>query len=221
MNSVVKQMFAVLMLLGALSGMVLAGSYKLTKPLIEKHRLEELQRSIFVVLPEATSYKEISSDDIQVYKGLKDDQSSAGYAFVAKGPGFQGTIGMMVGVDAKIQTLLGMQVLQQLETPGLGAKIAEDDFQAQFADLQPNWTDTISAASIEQANAGSEDVGAGQPVLTVADIPEFISYVKNIAPDDPNEIQAITGATISSVAVVSIINQHLYVLWEVVGDDIQ
>ena len=219
MNSVVKQMFAVLILVGALSGLVLAGSYQLTKPLIEKHKLEELKQSIFVVLPEAKSYEKIESDLIQAYKGLKEDQSSAGFAFVAKGPGFQGNIGMMVGVDAKMQRVLGMQVLEQSETPGLGAKIAEESFEAQFVSLEPKWADTISAASSEQADAESADVG--QPALTVAEIPEFIGYVKNVAPDEPHEIQAITGATISSVAVVSIINQHLYTLWEVVGDDIQ
>ena len=35
MNRVVKQMFAVLMVVGAVSGMVLAGTEKLTQPLIE------------------------------------------------------------------------------------------------------------------------------------------------------------------------------------------
>jgi len=36
-----------------------------------------------------------------------------------------------------------------------------------------------------------------------------IGYVKNVKPDKPNEIQAITAATISSAAVVKILNKEI------------
>ena len=36
-----------------------------------------------------------------------------------------------------------------------------------------------------------------------------IGYVKNVKPDKPNEIQAITAATISSAAVVKILNKQI------------
>jgi Na+-translocating ferredoxin:NAD+ oxidoreductase RnfG subunit len=36
-----------------------------------------------------------------------------------------------------------------------------------------------------------------------------IGYVKNKKPDKPNDIQAITAATISSVAVVKILNKKI------------
>ena len=216
MNSVVKQMFAVLMLVGALSGLVLAGSYTLTKPLIDRHAAEELEQSIFVVLPGAERYEEIDADQLEVYRGLQADNSVVGYAFVAEGSGFQGPIRMMVGIDGELQHLLGMRVLAQSETPGLGAKITEDSFQAQFVDLQPQWEDTLSAASHGQPEAATE-----QDAPAITTIPKFITYVKNMTPDDPNEIQAITGATISSDAVVSTINQHLYILQHIVSDEVQ
>jgi electron transport complex protein RnfG len=41
-----------------------------------------------------------------------------------------------------------------------------------------------------------------------------IGYVKNKAPDKPTDIQAITGATISSRSVVSIINRNIKSLQE-------
>ncbi len=201
MNSVVKQMFVVLVAIGSLSGLVLAGSYKLTRPLIEQHKREELQQSIFVVLPDAKSYEDISTADIQIYKGFTEKNEPAGYAFVAEGPGFQGPIRMIAGIAPDMHTLLGMQVLEQVETPGLGAKIAETNFEQQFNGLSPAWPDAISAAT---------EAGTSQA------IPACITYVKNLPPDDPNEIQAITGATISSVAVVNIVNQHLYKLWDAV-----
>jgi electron transport complex protein RnfG len=195
--NVVKQMFAVLTVVGVMSSLVLAASYKFTKPRIEQHKLEELRRSIFVVVPEAKTYEEIGTAEFKVFKGLNEQSELAGYAFIAQGSGFQGTIRMIVGIAPDLKTLFGMRVLEQVETPGLGAKIAEDtakkDFFEQFAGLQPDWT-------VDDAMTES------QAAQMIAD---FLAYVKNLTPDDPNEIQAITGATISSAAVVKIVNQSL------------
>lgn len=202
MNSVVKQMFTVLMVVGAVSGMVLAGTEKLTQPLIEKHKQEALKQSIFEVIPNTETYEEVALGDFRVFKGLGENKNVTGYAFLAEGPGFQGTIRMIVGIGPDLKTLLGMKVLEQLETPGLGAKIAADtprkDFSEQFQSLHPDWT-------------ADDNIPDEQGVANDAD---FVTYVKNQTPDDPNEVQAITGATISSAAVVEIINTHLDLLEE-------
>ncbi len=205
MNSVVKQMFATLIIVGGAAALLLAGSYKLTKPRIERHKREELQKAIFLVLPDAKECERtpdqecanIGTERFRVYKGLDQQEKAEGYAFIAEGPGFQGIIRMIVGINHDLNALSGMRVLGHVETPGLGAKIADDtakkDFFEQFAGLQPDWTadDTMQESQLAQ--------------ITV----DFITSVKNITPDDPNEIQAITGATISSTAVVKIINQSL------------
>ena len=224
MNSVVKQMFAVLMLVGGISGLILAGTEKLTQPLIEKHKREELQKSIFVVLPnakdcernESNECKNIGTEEFRVYKGLNEQNEAAGYAFIAEGAGFQGKIRMIVGIDADVKTLLGMKVLEQVETPGLGAKIAEEtpkeDFFEQFAGLKPVRTsDSLTSGS------GQKKPATEEPQTTEKLPANFIKYVKNEVPDEENEVQAITGATISSKAVVGIINQSLANLWNIVG----
>jgi Na+-translocating ferredoxin:NAD+ oxidoreductase subunit G len=196
--SVVKQMFAVLIGVGLFSSVVLSASYKLTKPLIEQHKLEQLKESIFEVLPKAETYEEVSTEQLQVYKGLDEQGQPVGYAFVAKGSGFQGTIRMIVGIDQELDTLLGMRVLEQVETPGLGAKIAQEtpkkDFYEQFTKLELDVDDAEPGPPPEEE--------------------DFVTYVKNEVPDEPNEIQAITGATISSKAVVEIINQSLDQLYQ-------
>lgn len=215
MNSVVKQMFIVLIVVGVVSGLVLAATEKLTLPLIQQHKQEQLQESIFEVIPEAKTYEEISSGDFRVFKGLNEQQETVGYAFIAQGPGFQGTIRMIVGIDEDLDPLLGMEVLEQVETPGLGAKIAEEtpkkDFAEQFEDLEPDWGDATTASSPQESPPAEED----QQVAETS-APQFITYVKNAVPDDPNEVQAITGATISSAAVVRIINESLVKLKNVV-----
>jgi electron transport complex protein RnfG len=206
--SVVKQMFAVLVTVGVVSSLALAATYTLTQPRIEQNKREELQESIFVVLPDAkdcernenNECKNIGTEEFEVYKGLNENKEPVGYAFVAEGSGFQGTIEMIVGIDSDLDTLFGMKVLEQGETPGLGAKIAEEtpkkDFSEQFVKL---------------AIPASEKA---------AEIADFILCVKGVEdPNVPNDVQAITGATISSNAVVSIINQSLVKLLEVVKKD--
>ncbi len=56
-------------------------------------------------------------------------------------------------------------------------------------------------------NRISEDTFQGQ-FKGLSTEPE-ITYVKNKKPEKPNEIQAITGATISSKSVVAIVNKEL------------
>ncbi len=100
----------------------------------------------------------------------------AGYAVPASGNGFQGKIGLMFGLTPGKDATTGLTVLETVETPGLGDKITLAPFLDQFAGLG---------------------------------LAEGVSYVKNRPPDRPLEvgqIDAITGATISSAAVVSIIN---------------
>ena len=71
--------------------------------------------------------------------------------------------------------MVGMEILQSRETPGLGDKIYKDaDFVASFNDLSAD--------------------------------PQIVT-VKKGAGSAANEVDAITGATISSKAVVQIINR--------------
>ena len=112
-------------------GGILAIVYNLVEPKIEANRIAEERRAIFSVLPEAKEYETIIKaiqvdkgvEEIKIFKGLDADGMSVGYAFIAKGAGFQGMITMMVGLNNDYIRLTGMQVLEQIETPGLGNKI--------------------------------------------------------------------------------------------------
>ncbi|MCK4738427.1 MAG: FMN-binding protein [Deltaproteobacteria bacterium] len=165
-------------------GGLLAGFYQLVAPRIEANRLAEEKRAIFAVLDGATGYeifdKEIGSGEekevIRIFKGIGKEGELKGYAFVAEGPGFADKIVMMVGLNADEVTLSGLEVLYQIETPGLGNKIAEEKFESQFIGLH---------------------------------IKPKVWYVKNKKPTKPTDIQAITGATISSVVVVKAINSAI------------
>ena len=108
----------------------------------------------------------VSSDMSGVYNA---------YAVPAAGPGFQDTIALLYGYKPRDRQVVGMEILESRETPGLGDKIYKDaDFVAEFSALLVD--------------------------------PEIVA-VKKGTKTGANQVDAITGATISAKAVVRIINE--------------
>ncbi|MBN1299900.1 MAG: FMN-binding protein [Melioribacteraceae bacterium] len=177
MNTVIK-MIVTLSFIGIVSGSMLSQIAGWAAPKIEMHRKADTEKAIFLVQPEAKSYSNIGSVDFECYKVFIDsvNQKFIGYALPYEGNGFQGKVRLMVGIDSSLKIITGLQVLEQVETPGLGTKVTEEAFTGQFNGL----------LSVPQVN-----------------------WVKGVPPEKNNEIQAITGATISSKAVVNIINDGL------------
>lgn len=178
MNNVTK-MFLNLIVIGALSGVILSYVFRVADPMIQANKEKELKESIFVVLPDAKDFQVFEKtlgpkEKLIVYKGVDAEGKPVGVAFKADGGGFQGNIGIMVGMDMEYLKLKGIEVLEQLETPGLGDRIREASFKDQFKGL---------------------------------DVKPKVEYIKFRKPEKPNQIQAITGATISSDAVVKNINR--------------
>ncbi len=179
------RMIIVLTAIAMLSGGILAGWDALTKPRIEHHRLVALQAAIAEVLPPYDHYDTVEGDGITLYLALPvEGDSLIGIAFQAVGSGFQGEVRIMVGAEPGFENLTGIKVLEQIETPGLGTKIVTDPSNKD----NPLWWP--------------------QQFRGVATQPEIV-VIKNAAPSAPNEVQGITGATISSKAVARIIGNDL------------
>ena len=177
LNNIVK-MFLNLIVIGALSGVILSGVFGVADPMIKANKERELKEAIFVVLPGAKDFKvlekTVGQEKLIVYKGIDENGAPVGVAFKADGGGFQGNIGLMVGLETDFLKLKAIEVLEQLETPGLGDKIRAPQFKDQFKGLE---------------------------------VKPKVEYIKYRKPEKPNQIQAITGATISSEAVVKNINR--------------
>jgi len=170
---------------GLLSGLAIVLVYELTLPIIEANNARALERAVFQVLPGSTAMQGLvigdgsaahaagESEPADVYAGYDDSGAFVGYAIPAEGAGFQDTIRLLYGYDPRGQQIVGMEVLESRETPGLGDKIYKDeDFVGDFSALA---------------------VGPG------------VVCVKSGEADEAHEVDAITGATISSKAVVRII----------------
>ena len=112
----------------------------------------------------------------KVYLGYDQQGDPIGFALEAQGFGFQDVISLIFGYDPQTQEVLGMKVLENKETPGLGDKIVKDSaFVAGFEGVR---------APLVGVKA---DRNTGQP----------------------DQVDMITGATISSKAVIRIINDRI------------
>jgi electron transport complex protein RnfG len=184
MNLTTK-MIVVLTALTMIAGGLLSYWDGITGPKIEAYRLEQLKLAIAEVLPSHERYDELTGEGMILYVGKNTSEPEpVGIAFEAVGNGFQGKISIMVGISVDFQTINAIKILEQLETPGLGTKIVVDPSNKQDPFWFPNQFKMLTSLPL-------------------------IEVVKNATPSKPNEIQAITGATISSQAIATIINDGI------------
>lgn len=111
----------------------------------------------------------------QVYILRQDDDVSLAILPVA-GAGYNGTIQAMLAVNGDMNTIAGIAITEQSETPGLGARIEEPGWQADFAGTRVR-----------------DDSGAIR--FAVARGPATSEY----------EVDGITGATRTSNAMTQIV----------------
>ena len=183
---------ATLALTGLVSGLVLVGVFLRTQPRILRNQAQALYAAIHRVLPGTTTIRiHVARDGRLVpfetagefelpaepaaYAGLADDGSLVGWAVPAAGPGFMDTIQLIYGYDPSRRVIVGLEVLDSRETPGLGDKIITD----------PVFHRNFEALAIDPG----------------------IVPVKRGQKQESNEVDCITGATISSEAVVGILNE--------------
>ena len=191
------QMYRAMVGVGICCGLLIVSVYQITLPVIAQNKAEALQAAIFNVLPDARTSKTFRLNDADafellegeaagarlVYAGYDDDEQLVGLAIEAQGMGYQDVIALIYGYSFAEEAIIGIQVLESKETPGLGDKIETDpEFLRNFEQLDVSLTDDGS----KLANA--------------------IVPVKSGEKANPWEVDGITGATISSVAIANILD---------------
>jgi RnfABCDGE-type electron transport complex G subunit len=185
--SLSSRMILVLTCVGLISAGFLAGVGLWTEEKIAYNVQQEIEEAIRTVVPgTVVSEKLLEEKAFTVYAGKAEDGSLAGYAVYASGTGFQDTITVMFGTDIEVKKLIRLTILKQTETPGLGANIEREDLFLTF------WEDRDIQA----------DLTLHKPA---ASSPSELTST---------EINTITGATISSEAVLNIVNLSLEKLKE-------
>lgn len=138
----------------------------ITKDKIALAKKEAIAETLATLFPEMDDFA--LDEESGLYTPLAKGES-LGYAFMTTATGYGGAIDILIGLKSDA-TLCGIKIISQQETPGLGAKIVESSFLAQFKGLSVDEVDL-------SANGGKVD--------------------------------AITGATISSAAVVAEVKEEI------------
>lgn len=194
----VWHMYRAMVGVGVCCGLLIVGVFQATLPVIKRNKAEALQKAIFHVLPNATSSSTFRLEESGsftvlegegageqlVYAGYDDNRELVGLAVEAQGMGYQDVIRLIYGYSFAEDGIIGIQVLESKETPGLGDKIETDpDFLKNFERLDVSLVEDQSQIA--------------NPIVPV----------KRGEKNNPWEVEGITGATISSVAIADILNE--------------
>ena len=177
-------------LLTAISIAMVSGIYLATRDLVSRNESLYLKRAVLfaagLAVPEGPAEVEQAytdavrertdeNGDPRFYEVVGAGGNVEGYVIPRTGPGLWGEIEAVVGLERDLRVLTGVDFTKQNETPGLGARISEDWFRAQFRGK------TGPFSLVPEGTPGEGD----------------------------QEFDAITGATITSTAVMNILNSAL------------
>ncbi len=104
----------------------------ITREKISAQEDEAIKILLTEMFPEMSRYN--FKDDIYT---IYSDGDKVGYAFLAIGKGYGGDINILVGLEDE-ETVKGIKIVSQEETPGLGTRITEPSFTDQFVGVEIN-----------------------------------------------------------------------------------
>jgi RnfABCDGE-type electron transport complex G subunit len=197
-------MLVTLMLVGMFSGGSLSLVNDWADPLIQANQARARDEAIGFLVPGGTSQQVVDRDGLAAWRVTGEAGQLAGWVVRSSGIGFQDRIDLMIALDPGRRHIVGLKVLADSETPGLGTWIR----------LRPEHERALAAGGDRDLGEAVDDAknfplqfyawGGGRHLSAGGDL----TVVKGKARSDlgPHEVQAITAATISAQAVVDIVN---------------
>jgi len=194
-----------------LSGLLVVLTWQLTLAPIQENQRIMIEKSIFQVIPGAvqrqsytltekglelfdaqtpakkknlTKKKSENSSSLKFYAAYDAQGQLKGIAAEAAAQGYADMVRLLYGYDPQCECIRGFSIIKMTETPGLGDKILTDN----------NFLDNFAALD---ARLSPDKKTLSNAIITV----------KHGSKKNPWEIDAISGATITSKAVGKAINQ--------------
>lgn len=134
----------ILFAITAVSAALLAFVNGKTAPLIEKNSLEKEQTALRAVMPDAAEFEQTNigggtelgvetgvTDLNKVFAARDNDGNVIGACVITESTGYDTGIQTVTGVDTDLK-VTGVEIIAMNETPGLGAKAAEESFRGQY-----------------------------------------------------------------------------------------
>ncbi len=166
------------------SAALLSFVYAKTQPVLEKQQKEQESAAMKEVLHKAKAFD--YDKDCACWIGKSADGEVVGYCFKAAEKGYSSVIEMMVGIDTNFK-ITGIKILSQNETPGLGTRIVEVKADETLWDV-----------------LGGKKEKSDKPA-----VPWFLKQFYGKSLEDMDSVQTISGATISSSAVIRAVKREL------------
>ncbi|MBK1681920.1 FMN-binding protein [Rhodocyclus tenuis] len=191
-------MIRTLGLVATICGLIIVGAYQGSFSAVQENKRIALERAVFKVIPSAKSIGEYfatangvtpASGDtppgaIRFYAGYDADGKLAGVAAEGAAKGYADVVRILFAWIPECQCVTGFGLVSSRETPGIGDKILVDrDFLANFKELDVRLNADMNALANE------------------------VKTVKHGTKTQPWQIDAISGATITSRAVGRGINE--------------
>ena len=128
------------------------------------------------------------TDSVQIILINDEEGNFESYGFFLRGKGLWGTISAVAVISRDLTPMIGIDFTQQVETPGLGARIVEKTFKMHFRNLD--------------LSAFVEDPTLTPPIT-------LVRQKDDLKANSGNSIQAITGATQTCHGVLNMVNTDL------------
>ncbi|MCB1792129.1 MAG: FMN-binding protein [Gammaproteobacteria bacterium] len=180
-----------------LAGLLVVVVFQWTAPYIAENQRIAIEKAVFQVVPGASQRVDVVLGEAgvlavgdaageTVYAAFDDQGELRGLAVAAGAQGYQDIVKLLYGYDPSCQCVRGIKILKMTETPGLGDKVAFD----------PAFLDNFVALDASLNPAGDA-------------LANPIKAVKHGHKQHDWEVDAISGATISSVAVANAIDRSM------------
>jgi len=175
------------------AGILLTNAKKMTEKSVAKAEAQSLLDKMALVLPEGVSNTLLAyqENDVDFYAATDERGDLLAWAAVGRSMiGFKGEVEVLVGFNMD-GTIRGVLVTKDSETPGIGSRV----------------TKRVQKKSLWSVLSGTAEEVACPPN---AYLDSFAGH--NVAKpielngSDPNDVKGISGATISSRAVLAAVN---------------
>ena len=185
-------MIRTLGLVATVCGILIVSAYQGTLEAVAANKKIALERAVFKVIPNASSVREfvagsggiepagpnMAEGAVKFYAAYDQEGTLKGIAAEGAAKGYADTVRVLYGYDPEKQAITGLGVVAMRETPGIGDKITTDAaFLANFAALDATLAENLKSLA------------------------HAIKTVKHGSKQHPWEIDAISGATVTSKAV--------------------
>jgi len=153
-----------LFVLGTICAALLATVNSFTSPIIEEAKSRQLAETLGD-LKSGVTFKDDTSTytrlgGVRKIYGTYTGTDLNGVIYLVSVSGYGGVIEVLIGINTENDTMMGLKVLTQSETPGIGTKIVDHDFGIAG--------DAVSSTEFTMISGATVSANAVKQALTIA-----------------------------------------------------